>query len=70
MPNTSLPSIGKYQLLEQIGEGGFGVVYRARDAQLEREVALKLLHAHLASAPDFVERFRREAKMAAALHHP
>jgi len=62
--------IGKYEILEKIGEGGFGIVYRGRDAMLEREVAIKVLKSDVASAPDFVERFRREARLAASLRHP
>ncbi len=68
--SDKMQTLGKYQLLEKIGEGGFGVVYRARDPLLEREVAIKVLRADLASAPDFVERFRREARLAASLRHP
>ena len=62
--------IGKYELLEKIGEGGFGIVYRGRDPLLNRQVAVKILKGDAASAPDFVERFRREARLAAALRHP
>ncbi len=68
--SDKMQTLGKYQLLEKIGEGGFGVVYRARDPLLERDVAIKVLRADLASAPDFVERFRREARLAASLRHP
>jgi len=63
-------NIGKYEIIEKIGEGGFGIVYRAWDPLLEREVAIKMLHAALAAAPDFVECFRREARLTASLHHP
>jgi serine/threonine protein kinase len=59
-----------YELLEQIGAGGFGRVYRARDLHLEREVALKVLHPALTRDPAGVERFRREAQLAARLSHP
>jgi len=62
--------IGKYEILEKIGEGGFGIVYRARDPMLERDVAVKVLKSEVATSPDFVERFQREAHLAAALHHP
>jgi len=62
--------IGKYEILGKIGEGGFGIVYRGRDPMLDREVAIKVLRADLASTPGFLERFRREARLAASLHHP
>jgi|GEM_PF-2219307 serine/threonine protein kinase len=67
---TPLLNIGKYEVLEKIGEGGFGIVYRGRDPMLEREVAIKVLKSDAATSPDFVERFRREARMAASLRHP
>src|SRR2546426_12811520 len=50
-----------YELLEEIGTGGFGRVYRARDLALERDVAIKVLHPALTADPGVVERFRREA---------
>ena len=56
-------SIGSYQLLEQLGEGGMGAVYRAIDTQLDREVALKALRPELARRPDIVARFREEARI-------
>jgi serine/threonine protein kinase len=59
-----------YELLDAIGAGGFGRVYRARDLHLEREVALKVLHPALTRDPAGVERFRREAQLAARLSHP
>lgn len=61
---------GAYTLLEQIGQGGMGVVYRALHRILGRQVALKLLIAGEFSSPDFVDRFRREAATAASLRHP
>ncbi len=60
----------KYRIIEQIGEGGFAVVYRAIDTTLEREVAIKVLDAALVKDQSFLERFRREAKTIANLHHP
>ena len=59
-----------YELLEELGSGGFGRVYRVRDLALEREVALKVLHPYLTVDPGVVERFRREAKVAAQIIHP
>jgi serine/threonine protein kinase len=59
-----------YELLELLGTGGFGRVYRVRDLQLERLVALKVLHPSLIRDPAVVERFRREAQLAARLDHP
>ncbi len=59
-----------YELLGQLGAGGFGRVYRVRDLHLEREVALKVLHPLFTAEPAVVERFRREAQLAARLHHP
>ena len=59
-----------YELLTLLGKGGFGRVYRVRDLQLEREVALKVLHPSLTQDPEVVERFRREAQLAARLSHP
>jgi serine/threonine protein kinase len=59
-----------YELLEEIGTGGFGRVYRARDLALERDVAIKVLHPALTADPGVLERFRREAQLAARLRHP
>ena len=59
-----------YELLGTLGQGGFGRVYRVRDLHLEREVALKVLHPALTQDPAVVERFRREAQLAARLNHP
>jgi serine/threonine protein kinase len=61
--------IGKYEVLSHIATGGMGAVYRARDTELGREVALKVLPPDLASNPGLLERFRREARSAAKLCH-
>ncbi|MDP1847612.1 MAG: Stk1 family PASTA domain-containing Ser/Thr kinase [Solirubrobacteraceae bacterium] len=60
---------GRYQVIEHIGTGGMAEVYCAYDIQLERKVALKLLHDRFARDEEFVERFRREASSAAGLQH-
>ena len=60
---------GRYTILEQIGQGGMSVVYKARDPVLDRFVALKLLHPHLAERADSRARFAREAKTVAQLKH-
>ena len=60
----------RYQVKAFVASGGMASVYRAEDTVLERMVALKIIHPHLATDKSFVEKFRREAKMAAALSHP
>src|SRR5262245_58269336 len=62
--------IGTYELLEVVGAGGMGIVYRARDLKLQREVALKLLPEAVALDPERIARFRREAQVLASLNHP
>ncbi len=61
---------GRYHVVERIAAGGMGEVFRAHDAVLSREVAVKVLHRSLAGDQAFVERFRREARAAATLNHP
>lgn len=63
-------TVGTYQILEQIGEGGMGTVYKGVDQMLERTVAIKVLRAELAREPRIVERFRSEAITLARLNHP
>jgi tRNA A-37 threonylcarbamoyl transferase component Bud32/peroxiredoxin len=62
--------VGKFQLLDRVGLGAFGAVWRARDTELDRIVALKIPHAHQLSSPDDLKRFQREAQAAAQLRHP
>ena len=66
-PGTRL---GPYEISVQIGAGGMGEVYRARDTKLDRDVAIKILPDHLAADPERIARFEREAKTLAALNHP
>lgn len=62
--------LGKYELLERLGHGGMGEVWKAHDTGLRRYVAIKLLHADLQANPDFVTHFMREAQLVASLQHP
>jgi serine/threonine protein kinase len=70
MPHSPGDKLGPFEILALIGAGGMGEVYRARDSKLGRQVAIKVLHAHLASNASARERLRREASAAAALDHP
>ncbi len=70
MPDTQSQRLGKYDILAEIGKGGFATVYRALDTDLGREVALKVLDPLLMRDPAWVARFRQEARTIAALDHP
>ena len=63
-------TIGPYEVVAEIGRGGMGVVYRARDTNLDRDVAIKVLPEAFTSDPDRLARFEREAKVLASLNHP
>ena len=62
--------LGHYRILERIGAGGMGEVYRARDTRLGRDVAVKVLPASMAHDPERLSRFEQEARATAALNHP
>src|SRR3979490_1460216 len=61
--------LDKYELLERVGQGGRGIVYRGLDRQLKRTVAVKILHKHLADYKEARDRFEREAQAVAKLRH-
>ena len=69
MTNAPQEMIGKYRIIAKLASGSQGTVYRAYDPTLEREVALKVLHPHLAT-PDVIERFRREGRIVASINSP
>jgi serine/threonine protein kinase len=62
--------LGSYHVLSLLGAGGMGEVYRARDAKLERDVAIKVVTPFFADDPERLRRFEREARLLAALNHP
>ena len=70
MPIPNGTRLGPYETLTAIGAGGMGEVYRARDTRLNRDVAIKVLPAHLADNSELRERFEREARTIASLNHP
>src|SRR5258708_37781375 len=70
MPLTPGAKIGPYEILAPLGAGGMGEVYRARDARLSRDVAVKVLPASFAENPDRLRRFEQEARATGMLNHP
>lgn len=62
--------LGPYEILEALGAGGMGEVYKARDTRLERTVAIKVLPEHLAGSPELRQRLEREARAVSTLSHP
>ncbi|MFQ5923144.1 MAG: serine/threonine protein kinase, partial [Anaerolineales bacterium] len=62
--------VGLYRIMEQLGQGGMATVFKARHTVLKRDAALKFLHPAFLEDPEFVERFRHEARMIAGLEHP
>jgi serine/threonine-protein kinase len=70
MAFTARSSLGSYEIVAQLGAGGMGEVYRAKDTKLGRDVALKILPASFTNDPERVARFRREAQVLASLNHP
>src|SRR6478609_8668819 len=67
MEQAKIPE--RYRLLREVGQGGMAIVYRAIDETLKRDVAIKVLHQHLASEPESKARLEREAQSVAKLHH-
>jgi eukaryotic-like serine/threonine-protein kinase len=70
MADANISAIGKYQIIELVGEGAMGVVYRARDSVLDRNVAIKVMNDSIARQDDLRKRFLHEAQAAASLQHP
>src|SRR6266852_3922750 len=64
-----LPTLAKYEVLEELGHGGMATVYRAHDKRLGRDVAIKVLHPHLRESREIAHRFEAEAKAVAKLRH-
>jgi serine/threonine-protein kinase len=63
-------TLNRYKIVSLLGSGGMGMVFKAHDISLQRDVAIKIMHPHIASQPNFQERFLQEARTAAHLDHP
>src|SRR5208283_3350245 len=70
MDQKVIQKIGKYEIVSELGQGGMGTVYKARDPFIGRMVALKTINAELISDPEILKRFKREAQSAGTLQHP
>jgi serine/threonine protein kinase len=70
MPITSGTKLGPYEIQSSLGSGGMGEVYRACDTRLDRQVAVKVLAAHLSTSPELKQRLEREARAISSLNHP
>ncbi|MCZ6793079.1 MAG: protein kinase, partial [Planctomycetota bacterium] len=70
MPLTPGTRLGRYEVIRLIGAGGMGEVYLAKDSQLDRTVAIKVLTERLADNPELRQRFEREARAVSSLNHP
>ncbi len=70
MADLTGQTLGKYQIIDRLGRGGMADVYKGYQPGLDRYVAVKVMHTHLSEDPDFITRFRREAKSVAELRHP
>ena len=70
MPIASGTKLGPYEIQSELGAGGMGEVYRARDTRLDRQVAVKVLAGHLSSSPELKQRMEREARAISSLNHP
>ncbi len=68
-PAPTVPSLDKYEVMEEIGHGGMATVYRARDRRLGRDVAVKVIHKHLRENMEVAARFVSEARAVAKLKH-